>query len=106
MLSIGFTFALLSGVTEIIGAALGYLFLRTGEYHVFIASLELKAFMTVLGDVAYGVLFGLVAGMMITIVMKELLPTAHRYDPNDKYVTTSFFVGAAVMATSLVLFVI
>ena len=60
----------------------------------------------VLGDVAYGVLFGIVSGMMITIVVKELLPTAHRYDVHDKYVTTSFFAGAAVMALSLVLFVI
>ena len=60
----------------------------------------------VLGDVAYGVLFGVVSGMMITIVVKELLPTAHRYDVHDKYITMSFFVGASVMGLSLILFVV
>lgn len=43
---------------------------------------------------------------MVTIVIKELLPTAHRYDVHDKYVTMSFFGGALVMALSLVLFVV
>uniref|UniRef100_A0A7S3V073 Zinc transporter n=1 Tax=Aplanochytrium stocchinoi TaxID=215587 RepID=A0A7S3V073_9STRA len=85
----GFCMAFWSGVTEIIGAALGYAFLKE-----------------VLGPAAYASLFGIVAGMMVTIVLKELLPTAHKYDPKDKYVTNSIFTGAFVMAVSLVLFVI
>jgi len=85
----GFWMAFWSGVTEILGAALGYAFLKE-----------------VLGPAAYASLFGIVAGMMVTIVLKELLPTAHKYDPKDKYVTASVFVGAFVMALSLVLFVL
>mmetsp|Transcript_41099 Transcript_41099/g.66095 ORF Transcript_41099/g.66095 Transcript_41099/m.66095 type:complete len:103 (+) Transcript_41099:680-988(+) len=53
---------------------------------------------------AYGVLFGLVAGMMVSICIKELLPTAMRYDPKDAIVTYSVVVGMAIMALSLVLF--
>jgi len=82
-----FWVAFFSGVTEIIGAALGYGFL-----------------MAIMGPAAYAVLFGLVAGMMVTIVVKELLPTAHRYDPHDRVVTISIFLGMLVMALSLVLF--
>lgn len=81
--------AFLSGLTEVFGALLGYLFLNS-----------------VFGPVAYGILFGLISGMMVTIVLKELLPTAHRYDREDKYVTVSVLLGFAVMASSLVLFVV
>jgi ZIP family zinc transporter len=52
----------------------------------------------------YAVLFGLVAGMMVIISVRELLPTAHRYDPDDTVVTYSFMIGMAIMAVSLVLF--
>ena len=84
----GFWVALFSGVTEVIGAGLGYGFLKA-----------------VMGDGAYGALFGLVAGMMVAISVKELLPTARRYDPDDKYVSISFMAGCFVMAASLCLFV-
>ena len=58
----GFLWALLSGVSEPVAAVLGYLVL-----------------MNVVGPVAYGVLFGMVAGMMVYICLRELIPTAHRY---------------------------
>lgn len=83
----GFWIAFLSGVTELVGAALGYAFLSAA-----------------MGPAAYGILFGLVAGMMVTIVTKELLPTAHRYDEADSVVSTCIFSGMAIMALSLMLF--
>ena len=43
------------------------------------------------------------AGMMVLISVRELLPTAHRYDPQDKYVTVCFSAGMAIMALSLVM---
>jgi zinc transporter ZupT len=55
-------------------------------------------------DTIYAVLFGLVAGMMVMISFKELIPTAHRYDPNDTVVTYSFMAGMGIMALSLVLY--
>ncbi|GMH34955.1 hypothetical protein BSKO_02816 [Bryopsis sp. KO-2023] len=53
-----------------------------------------------MGEVAYAVLFAIVAGMMVYIAVSELIPTALRFDPVDKYVTKSCFVGMAVMAAS------
>ena len=82
-----FGWALLSGVTEPIGALIGWAVLQ-GR----------------LDDTMYGVLFGLVGGMMVMIVLHELLPTAHRYDPNDTVVTPFTLLGMAIMSSSLVLF--
>lgn len=79
---------LLSGVTEPIGAALGWLILASS-----------------VNDVTYGILFGGVAGMMVRISIKELLPTSYRYDPEDTVVTNCVILGMLVMASSLVLFV-
>jgi len=86
----GFLWALLSGISEPIGAFIGWCIIKSTG-----ADMSL---------VVYGVLFGLVAGMMIMIVILELLPTAYRYDPKAKYVTNSIVLGMAVMAASLCLF--
>jgi len=86
----GFLWALLSGISEPIGALIGYAIIKsTGDD---------------MSQIVYGVLFGLVAGMMVMIVMLELLPTAYRYDPKDRFVTTSAAAGMLVMALSLVMF--
>lgn len=82
-----FLWGCLSGAAEPVAALLGWAILAA-----------------VLSDTVYAVLFGLVAGMMVIISTKELLPTAHRYDPEDSVVTYSFMVGMAIMALSLVLF--
>mmetsp|Transcript_12043 Transcript_12043/g.34401 ORF Transcript_12043/g.34401 Transcript_12043/m.34401 type:complete len:386 (-) Transcript_12043:272-1429(-) len=84
-----FCWALLSGASEIVAAFLGWLILSN-----------------VFTEAIYGTLFGLVAGMMVIISIRELLPTAHFYDPDDTVVTYSFITGMMVMALSLVLFVI
>ena len=42
--------------------------------------------------------------MMVYISLKELLPTALKYDPHDKHVTNCMFGGMAIMALSLILF--
>eukprot|EP00955_Chlamydomonas_euryale_P077820 363037-Chlamydomonas_euryale.AAC.4 len=54
----------------------------------------------------YALLFGLVAGIMTWISVRELLPTALRYDPHDRFTTIAVFAGFAIMATSLMLFTI
>mmetsp|Transcript_12791 Transcript_12791/g.35046 ORF Transcript_12791/g.35046 Transcript_12791/m.35046 type:complete len:361 (-) Transcript_12791:134-1216(-) len=88
----GFLFALISGISEPIGALIGWLVIRsTGDD---------------MSQLVYGILFGLVAGMMIMICVLELLPTAYSYDPTDKYVTHSIGAGMAVMAASLCLFMV
>ena len=43
-------------------------------------------------------------GMMVYIAVTELLPAALRYDPRDVVATRCFWMGAAVMASSLMLF--
>jgi ZIP family zinc transporter len=86
----GFFWALLSGISEPVGALIGWLIIKsTGDD---------------MNQLVYGILFGIVAGMMIMIVVLELLPTAYRYDPKDRVVTTSVVVGMLVMAASLVIF--
>jgi zinc transporter, ZIP family len=82
-----FLWGFLSGVTEIIGAGLGWAVLSE-----------------VIDDLVYGILFGLVSGMMVAICVYELLPTAHRYDPHDKLVSNFAFAGMAIMAISLIAF--
>mmetsp|Transcript_6675 Transcript_6675/g.7609 ORF Transcript_6675/g.7609 Transcript_6675/m.7609 type:complete len:361 (+) Transcript_6675:199-1281(+) len=84
-----FAWALLSGASEPIAALLGWAVLANS-----------------FSPVMYAVLFGLVGGMMVIISIRELLPTAHRYDPEDTVVTISFILGMFIMALSLVLFVI
>eukprot|EP00548_Thalassiothrix_antarctica_P018995 CAMPEP_0194194188 /NCGR_PEP_ID=MMETSP0154-20130528/75444_1 /TAXON_ID=1049557 /ORGANISM="Thalassiothrix antarctica, Strain L6-D1" /LENGTH=452 /DNA_ID=CAMNT_0038918591 /DNA_START=371 /DNA_END=1733 /DNA_ORIENTATION=- len=84
-----FAWALLSGASEPLAALLGWVVLANS-----------------FSDTMYAVLFGLVGGMMVIISIRELLPTAHRYDPQDTVVTISFIVGMFIMALSLVLFVI
>ena len=84
----GFWWSFVSGLSEPFGGLCGYLVLYGGN----------------MTDTAYGALFGIVGGMMIYISLKELLPTAHKYDPHDQYVTDSLFAGMAVMALSLILF--
>merc|ERR1719174_1248456 len=83
-----FRWALLSGVSEIVVALLGWALLKDH-----------------FDNLLYGIVFGLVAGMMIMICLNELIPTAHRYDPRDRVVTKSIVAGMAVMAASLCLFV-
>jgi ZIP family zinc transporter len=82
-----FLWALLSGASEFVAALLGWAVLANNfSYN------------------SYAILFGLVAGMMVVISIRELLPTAHFYDPEDTVVTYSFIFGMALIAFSLVLF--
>ncbi|VEU35511.1 unnamed protein product [Pseudo-nitzschia multistriata] len=83
----GFLWALLSGASEFIAALLGWAVLANS-----------------FSESAYAILFGLVAGMMIMISTKELLPTAHLYDDKDTVVSYSFIIGMVVMALSMCLF--
>jgi len=84
-----FLWALLSGASEFVAALLGWAVLANS-----------------FSDTLYAVLFGSVAGMMVIISVRELLPTAHFYDPEDTVVTNSFIAGMALMAVSLVMFVV
>ena len=57
------------------------------------------------GPLVYGVSFGIIAGMMIYISLKELLPTALTFDKKSGLIVPIFLgLGMAVMALSLLLF--
>jgi len=81
-----FWYGAFSGITEPIGAFLGWL-----------------VFAQTFSEVVYGLMFGIVAGMMVMITFRDLLPTANRFDPKDSVVSYSIVVGMFVMALSLVL---
>jgi zinc transporter, ZIP family len=78
-----------SGLSEPFGALLGWAVLANS-----------------FSENMYGSMFGMVAGMMVIISVRELLPTAHRYDTEDSIATYSFICGMAIIAISLMLFLI
>jgi zinc transporter, ZIP family len=81
-----FSFGVLSGLAEPIGAILGYLILRP--------------FMT---DSILGIVFAAVAGIMVYISIDGLLPAARQYG-SGQLAIYGLIVGMTVMAASLILF--
>ena len=84
-----FGWACLSGIAEPIAGLFGWIVLAQS-----------------FSNQLYALLFGMVAGMMVIISVRELLPTAHRYDPDDSVVTYCFIGGMGIMALSLMLFLL
>ncbi|MCC8115573.1 MAG: ZIP family metal transporter, partial [Planctomycetes bacterium] len=80
-----FTFSFLSGLTEPLGAIVGYMVLRN--------------FMT---PTLQGLVLAAVAGIMVFISLDELLPSAERYGEHHLSIYGAVF-GMAVMAISLLL---
>ena len=50
-------------------------------------------FVTVWDDSVSGVLFSIVTAVLLFAILHGMLPMAHHYDPNDKYVTHYTFAG-------------
>lgn len=81
-----FLYSLLSGLTEPLGAIIGYTILRN-----------------ILNDVVFGVIFAAVAGIMVFISLDELLPSAMEYGKHELSIL-GLLCGMAVMAVSLLMF--
>ena len=81
-----FAFSFLSGLSEPVGALVGYFLLRS-FFH----------------DGMFGVIFGAVAGIMVFISLDQLLPTAQKYGEHHLSIY-GLIAGMAVMAISLLLF--
>lgn len=81
-----FKLSFLSGLSEPVGALVGYLLL----FHFF-------------NDVVFGFIFALVAGIMVYISLDELLPSAEEYGEHHLAIY-GLIAGMAVMAVSLLLF--
>jgi len=81
-----FKLSFLSGLSEPVGAILGYFILQT--------------FMT---EATFGIIFAGVAGIMVYISLDELLPTAEKYGEHHIAIW-GLIMGMVVMASSLVLF--
>ncbi len=82
-----FWFSLLSGLSEPLGALIGWLVL-----------------MPLMNDVMFGIVFSGVAGIMVFISLDELLPTAQEYGEHHLSMY-GLIAGMMVMAVSLLLFV-
>lgn len=80
-----FTFSLLSGMAEPIGALIGYFFLRS-----------------ILNNSTFGILIAAVAGIMVYIAFDELLPMAREYG-NGHVEILGVVLGMLVMSVSLIL---
>ena len=81
-----FFISFLSGITEPLGAVIGYVLLRP-----------------FLNDTMYGIIFGIISGIMVYISIEELIPMAREYDKSNTMILGAIF-GMAVMAVSLILF--
>jgi len=81
-----FAAAATSGGAQIIGGALGYLFLKD-----------------TITDTVFGMLYGWIAGIISLIAFRELLPAARNHDPDDKVTTVCLVGGIIFMASVLVL---
>ncbi|MBR5271041.1 MAG: zinc transporter ZupT [Clostridia bacterium] len=82
-----FKISFLSGMTEPLGAIIGYLLLRP-----------------IFNDTVFGILFGFIAGIMVFISIEELLPLAREYE-KSKATIIGFVFGMMIMAASLILFI-
>ena len=81
-----FIVSFFSGITEPLGAIIGYLILRP-----------------FFNDVVFGILFGIIAGIMVFISIEELLPMAREYE-KSKVTIIGVILGMAIIALSLLLF--
>lgn len=82
-----FWLSFLSGLSEPLGALVGYLI-----------------FARFFNDITFGVLFAMVAGIMVFISLDELLPTAREYGEGHLSIY-GMVAGMMVMAVSLLLFI-
>lgn len=81
-----FLVSFFSGITEPLGAIIGYLILRP-----------------FFNDTVFGVLFAMIAGIMVFISLEELLPMAREYE-KSKVTIIGVILGMAIIAMSLLLF--
>ena len=81
-----FIISFLSGITEPLGAIIGYLILKP-----------------FFNDTVFGLLFSAVAGIMVFISLEELIPMAHEYE-KSKVTIVGVIIGMIIMAVSLMLF--
>jgi len=81
-----FWYSLLSGISEPIGALVGFTIL-----------------LPFFNEMTFGILFAMVAGIMVYISLDELLPTAEKYAKHHIAIW-GLISGMAVMSISLVLF--
>ena len=68
------------------------------------ALLAFLIFKDIFGPLAYGFIFGLVGGMMVIVALKDLLPTARKFDKHGMVITGFFILGMFIMAASLIIF--
>ncbi|KAF4315245.1 hypothetical protein BBO99_00009512 [Phytophthora kernoviae] len=80
-----FKWTIISGFAQVLGAGIGWAAVSGGMSYALEATL-----------------YALVAGMLVCITAKELLPGAYRFDPSGKLFVPSFFIGIAIIAMSLV----
>jgi ZIP family zinc transporter len=82
-----FFYSFLSGVSEPLGAVIGY-----------------AIFFKFFNEMVFGILFAMVAGIMVFISLDELLPSAQKYGEHHLSIY-GLIAGMIVMALSLLLFI-
>lgn len=80
-----FMYSFLSGLAEPLGAIIGYILLGP-----------------ILNELAFGILFAVISGIMVYISLAELLPSSREYGDNNLSIY-GLILGMVVMAISLLL---
>lgn len=80
-----FTYTLISALSEPFGALITFLFLKN-----------------FINDIILGILFSVIAGIMIQISLFELIPTAKKYK-NNKLMIISFVIGVLFMLLKFII---
>lgn len=78
-------YTLISALSEPFGALLAYLFLKN-----------------IMNDIILGILFSIIAGIMLQISFCELIPTAKKYN-NRKYLYLFFIIGMLFMLCKFII---
>jgi ZIP family zinc transporter len=81
-----FWYSVLSGISEPIGAVIGFLIIKS-----------------FLNSSLAGILMAAVSGIMVYIAIDEILPHAHRYKGYSHLAIIGFVIGNAVMALTLLM---
>ena len=72
--------------------------------HTHAGALLAFLFKDIFGPLVYGFIFGLAGGMMVIVALKDLLPTARKFDKHGMVVTSFFILGMFIMGANLIVF--
>jgi len=82
-----FSYSMLAGLAEPLGALVAYLMLRSLNMNMLL----------------FAAVLGMVAGIMVLVAVHKIIPLAFRSDSSNRYASSSILGGMGIMGASLIL---